>query len=301
MESLWKIYCDEKEHPGQWLQWYRHQCAAFGWPPQDGYHLLGDTESLGGWSRVRNVMKTVQPGDWAVISLPGNRVGRLGQIVRTAVEDSQWDPLVRRSSLYPHGENGRRILLRWDMTVGPDNKEMVVKLTNDFQFKSGYEQRGTIRQIKSLSREKLSQVMNDPSNWVPVQSTFDREKSLSDYIAAYPHRLEEGMVRHPSQSVREKCFPDRTRSDAVLQDRDERLVVVECKKNSPQDRDLAQLSGYMRWMSAQFPEFGVPRGILVHGGSRRVHANLMRDATAMGIELVYHRLSVDFLSSDSGA
>ena len=48
--TLWKIYSMEVEYPGLWQQWYRHQCAAIGFPPDSGHKLYGNTKD-GGWCR----------------------------------------------------------------------------------------------------------------------------------------------------------------------------------------------------------------------------------------------------------
>jgi hypothetical protein len=39
--DLWKITCEEHLYPGLWQRWFRSQCVALGWPPQDGFHLDG--------------------------------------------------------------------------------------------------------------------------------------------------------------------------------------------------------------------------------------------------------------------
>jgi hypothetical protein len=59
--------------------------------------------------------------------------------------------------------------------------------------------------------------MNDPTNWVGLLSHFKYEKALSDYIAAYPHHLEDGLVPYPNAKVREKVFTDRKRLDVLLE------------------------------------------------------------------------------------
>src|SRR5207249_830452 len=100
----------------------------------------------------------------------------------------QWDPLVPRSRDLPTGEMGRRILVRWDLIVGPDSRDMVVALPPKLQLTSG-ELRPTITQVRSRSIKELTEVMNDPSNSVGLLTHFDYERALSGYIAAYPHQL----------------------------------------------------------------------------------------------------------------
>jgi RecB family endonuclease NucS len=106
--------------------------------------------------------------------------------------------------------------------------------------------------------------MNDPSNWVGLLSQFSYEKSLSDYIAAYPHRLEDGLLPHPDKKIRERVLNDRGRLDVLLLDRDSFPVIVRCKQHQPSVGDIDQLRRYIRRFAHE--EKQKARGILVHGG-----------------------------------
>jgi hypothetical protein len=70
----------------------------------------------------------MQVGDWVLVALQSHRVGRLGQVTGNAIQVYKWNPLVQPSRDYSCGEMGRRIFVRWDMTVGLDSRELVVKL-----------------------------------------------------------------------------------------------------------------------------------------------------------------------------
>ncbi len=76
--TLWKIYSMEDEFPGLWRQWYRHQCVAVGFNPSWGCRLRGKTKDFGGWRAVRARLLEVAVGDFIIVALKGNRVGRLG-------------------------------------------------------------------------------------------------------------------------------------------------------------------------------------------------------------------------------
>jgi hypothetical protein len=245
-----------------------------------------------GWSRTRNALHRIEIGDYVVVSLRGNRVGRLGQVTGKAFEDGVWDPLVPPGPGYPEGEMGRRIFVRWDLTVGPDDRDKVVLMPKGSRFTSG-ELNSTIGEIKSMSLSSLKAVMADPENWESLFAHFDYEKALSGYIATYPHHLEDGLTPHPSQKIREKVFKDRTRSDVILLDRDELTVIVECKQGQPIVDDVEQLRGYLRRF---FKETKLnARGILVHGGSKKLHADVDAAATkSPKIEVIQHRLEVEF-------
>ncbi len=290
---LWKVSCVEHEYPGMWHRWYRHQCVAVGWPSKDRWWLErpGGKQSPG-WSKGRNALLAIEEGDFVVVALRGHRVGRLGQVIGKAVGDDEWDPLVPKSRDLPHGEMGRRILVRWDMTVGPEDRELVVLLPEDARFTAG-ELYPAISEIRSVSIKKLRKTMNDVANWVGLLRHFAYERSLSDYIAAYPHRLEDGLVPHPNDKVRERVFDDSTRSDVLLLDRKEQPVLVECKQGQPTVRDLVQLRQYLARLRKETGQSA--RGILVHGGARKLR-NDVRAAAARQprIELVQYRVDVEF-------
>jgi RecB family endonuclease NucS len=142
--------------------------------------------------------------------------------------------------------------------------------------------------------------MNDPTNWVGLLSHFKYEKALSDYIAAYPHHLEDGLVPYPNAKVRERVFTDRTRLDVLLLDRKERPVIVECKQGAPTPDNLRQLRAYMKLLRKETGRNDV-RGILVHGGSRKLRREVVRAAAlAPRVEIVQYRLQVDFAGSSAG-
>lgn len=287
---LWKINCMEDRYPGMWHRWYRHQCVAVGWHAKWGYSLHGPTNDPG-WSRARSALQRITVGDHVVVALHGHRVGRIGEVTDKLIRDEDWDPLVPRTKRDPDGEMGRRVLVRWDMTVGPDTRDQVVLLPDGCRFTGG-ELRSTVAKIRSVSLGELRDAMNDPSNWVGLLSHFPYEQALSDFIAAYPHRLEDGLVLHPSEKVRERVFGDGTRSDVLLLDRDDQPVIVECKQYSPTIDDLKQLRHYLRLLTSETKEEA--RGILVHGGSGKLRADVARLASKHQIEIVRYQLDVDF-------
>jgi hypothetical protein len=296
--KLWKIYAMEDYFPGLWHQWYRHQCVAVGFAPYRGCKLHGKTEH-GGWRLARSKLLQIGVGDFVVVALKGHRVGRLGQVTEIHIEDHEWNPLVPKSRDSPEGEIGRRIFVRWDLTCGPDDRDLVVALPDGARFNGG-ELRPTISQIRSQTLDQLRASMNDPANWVALLSHFRYEKALSDYIAAYPHHLEDGLVPYPNAKVREKIFTDRTRLDVLLLDRTERPVIVECKQGAPTLGNLKQLRGYMSLLEKETGRNDV-RGILVHGGSRKLRGDVVTAAAvAPKIEIVQYQLQVDFAGSPAG-
>ena len=128
---------------------------------------------------------------------------------------------------------------------------------------------------------------------------FDYEAALSGYIAAYPHRLEDGLLPYPNERLRERVFSDGTRLDVLLMDKDGIPVVVECKQGSPSSKDLRQLRGYMKHIRKALRQ--KPRGILVHGGARKLCNEVRRLAASRPkIEVVQRKLEVGFSISGQG-
>jgi hypothetical protein len=244
MTTLWKIACQEDVYPGMWQRWYKNQCAAVGWAAAWGYKLNGPSEGGKGWSAARNAIKEMQLGDYIVVALRGHRVGRLGQITGKKIEGDEWDPLVPIGPGLPDGEMGRRIEVRWDLAVGPNNQDLVVQLPSEKTFSNG-ELRPTVSRIQSLSLENLKREMDDPTNWVSLLGSFKYEKALSDFIANYPNRLEDGLLPHPNSKIRERVFRDNTRLDVLLIDKENKPVIVECKQHAPSTQDIKQLRHYM--------------------------------------------------------
>jgi hypothetical protein len=292
--ALWKVTCQENKFPGMWQRWFRHQCVGIGWPPEKGFHL--DKPNSQGWNRAREALKSVAVGDEIIVTLRGNRVGRLGSVTGKAIEDDQWDPLVPPSSDVKKGHLGRRILVRWDLTVGPDSRDMVVALPPEARLSTG-ELRSTISQVRSRTTKQLVAAMNDESNWVGLLTHFDYERSLSGYIAAYPHRLEDGLLPHPNERVRERVFGNRSRLDVLLTDRRNVPVIVECKHGNPTLDHLDQIRRYMKLLhkETKIP----PRSILVHGGARKLAPGVARAAKKIPkVEIVQYTLNVDFAQCD---
>jgi hypothetical protein len=289
--KLWRITCQEDKYPGMWQRWYKHQCVAVGWPPGWGFKLEEGLRSYG-WSRARNAIKQIEPGHWIIVTLSGHRVGRLGQVTDKAIAETDWNPFVQRSRSYRYGEIGRRILVRWDMIHAPDNRDQVILLPERIRFTTG-ELRPTICEIPSRKLTQLQRAMNDPSNWVGLDTYFDYESALQGYIAAYPHDLEDGMLPHSDKKIREKVFKDRTRSDVLLIDRDQRPVIVECKQGPPSPANVAQIRHYMRHLGTETKRN--PRGILVHGGALKLAAAVRKAAAQKPkVEIVRYTLKVDF-------
>ena len=289
--TVWKINCMETKYPGMWQRWFRNQCVAVGWRSTWGFPLTGPSND-GGWRRTRSALQKMALGDIVVATLQGHRVARIGQVTGKAVGDTDWNPLVPRSPDQPDGEMGRRIFVRWDLTVGPEDRDLVVLMPQGSRL-SGGELRPTISEVKSISYKKLLSAMNDSANWQSLFAHFDYEKALSGYIATYPHHLEDGLTQHPSEKVRERTFGDRSRLDVILLDRQERPVIVECKQGQPTLADIEQLRGYL--ISLQKEKNVSARGILVHGGAKKLHDDVQRAAGRKpAIEVVQHRLQVDF-------
>ncbi|MGB7728405.1 MAG: hypothetical protein WBL50_10255 [Candidatus Acidiferrum sp.] len=291
-KQYWKICCQEKEVAGLWQRWFKNQCVAVGWRIRPGLAMEGPTKSRG-WARARNVMIQIKPGDMIVVQLKDNRVGRVGEVVRS--EFDKWNPLVSPNKKHPEGRYGRRIAVRWDLNVGPTDVGTVVGLPKGSQLPANVA-RPTICAIDPKLYESVVEAMKNENNWLGLQGRFKFETSLSDYIANFPHTLEDDLLPYPDVKVREKVFPNKSRSDVLLIDGRDFPVVVECKQGSPTIKDINQLRGYMK----RFQELTgrKTRGILVHGGAGTLKDEVRQKMKHYpAIKFVQYSLQVGFASS----
>ena len=296
MTTLWKIACQEDKYPGMWRRWFKNQCVAVGWPKERGYKLNGKSEGNSkGWSAARNAIKEMAIGDLVLVTLRGHRIGKIGEIVGKRIEDNEWDPLVPPGHQIPHGDKGRRILVRWELTTGPEDPDMVIQIPPEFTFTIG-ELRPTISKIRSRTVAQVRKLMNDPRNWVGLLSKFGHEKALSDYIATYPNHLEDGLLPHPNMKIREMVFEDKSRLDVLLLDRRGIPVIVECKQHAASIKHITQLRQYVLRLEKQIEQKA--RGILVHSGAQKLATDVIRAAKKRPkIEIVCYRLRVEFTRS----
>jgi hypothetical protein len=306
--NLWKITCQEDDFPGLWQLWYKYQCVAVGYPPKwlrenERKNTAWWKRRRSGWHQVENRLNDIQIRDFIVVALPGRRIGRLGEVIEKRVEDEQWEELVPPSPDEEEGLLGRRILVRWDLEHSPDSSDQVVQLPEDFALNPGEWRPALARIHRRSAIEQFKKIMADPKNWVGLLGRFGYEQALSDYIALHPHRLEDGLLPHPNKRVhenvlrvREKVFKDRSRADVLLLDRDNKPVIVECKQESPTVDDIGQLRHYIKRLKE---DIDMPaRGILVHGGARKVHRKVALEAKkSPALEIIQYKLDVNFAPS----
>jgi hypothetical protein len=79
----------------------------------------------------------------------------------------------------------------------------------------------------------------------------------------------------------------------------EKPVIVECKQGSPTRKHLKQLRGYMKRLQKETGGKDA-RGILVHGGSRKLRREVIMAATLTPrVQIVQYLLRVDFAGGPS--
>jgi hypothetical protein len=293
----WKINCMEDTYPGLWHSWFREQIVAVGWPPDD-CGLRNETSERA-WSDARRYLLQINPGDKVIVQLKHWRVGRIGTVLSKQIEDSEWKPSVPPQS-GDQGEMGRRLQVRWDLTTGPLTPSYVVELPPEARPNMRI-WRLTLSPVPDKAFAAMERAAKEESNWVSLVPGFASERALSEYIIALPHLLEDGLLPYPSESARELVFPDRSRLDVLLLDRDQNIVIVECKQGAPSRPDVEQLRRYMR--NAEKLRTGLRvgkniRGILVHGGARKLSPEVRAESRrAPAIELVQFSVSVGFTAS----
>lgn len=289
----WSVYCREDIWPGLWRIWELYQIVTLGWSPGGDFHMDGTGRQKRRWTEARKKLESMTPGDRVVARLPSNRIGRVGQIMEKRVRDEEWDPVVPKSPDLEDGEQGRRILVRWDFAIGPSDRNYACALPEEFRLSSG-ELRRTITELDRKQFERFKKALSDESNWGPAfADTFAYEGALSDLIATYPERLEAGLRPYPLAKVREQIASGKNRMDVLLVDGDGTPVVVECKQGSPSLSHIKQLQGYRQAIQKRLKT--MPRGILVFGGTPNV-SKTVRDAAAKSpkVELFSYRLDVTF-------
>ncbi len=292
--NVWKVYCMENNWPGLWKRCYQEQVAPIGFPPP--YFTFLKDSKHNNWGKVREPLSRIKIGDTIILSLPDNRVGRIGLVTDLKVKDDEWRPLIPKSKQYENGEMGRLIEVRWDMTSGPLSHDMVVKLPSEARFHSG-RLRAAIAAVPPKLYVAIQCAMKDSKNWTPASGhIFKLEQSISDFIAQHPHMLEDGMTPYPSKKVREKVFRDGSRSDVLLIDTKGNTVIVECKQGVPTIEAVNQLRGYIHnALREEQIERRKLRGILVYGGKGQVDKDVVRAcAKSPRIELVSYNLNVSF-------
>jgi Endonuclease NucS len=195
---------------------------------------------------------------------------------------------------------GRRIHVKWDLKTGPLTPDYVVKLPTKAQPNIGI-WRPTVSALPNAAFRAIELAVAEKDNWGRLLPGFASERALSEYISASPHLLEDGMVLYPSEDARELVFPDGTRLDVLLLDRDGNITVVECKQDAPSLQNIAQLRGYMR--NAEKLNTGMKvgkkiRGILVHGGARKLRPEVRKESRrSPHIELLQFSVTVGFAPS----
>ena len=295
----WKFFCMEDVYPGLWRRWFTSQAVAVGWCANHGFHLEGESDGGRRWSQARRCLGEMRAGDQVVVHLKHHRIGRIGEVVDKAISDSDWAPLVPPTQDMPEGEMGRRVRVRWDLSGGLVDPEVVVELPESARLSPG-QLRPALCELDLPGFRRVRRASHDPANWVPLLAhRFAYERSLSEYIAAYPHRLEDGLVAYPYAKVREKVFPDGSRSDVLLMASDGTPVVVECKQGTPTTGHVRQLSNYIKQCEELTGKRA--RGILVHGGSRRLSRDVKRAMRSIGgrrMAAVSHKIDVDFASAE---
>lgn len=296
--NYWKVNCMEDKYPGLWQTWFLQQTVAIGWPTP--HYALDGTTSDKSWAAARAAASQVRTGDRIIVQLSDSRVGRIGTVTQVRIEDADWSPTVPVDKEHPNGEMGRRIDVRWDLRVGPVSPSAVARLPVDARFK-GRALRSTIVRLREGAAEKIAEALAVEANWTSVHPRFASERAISEYINAFPHLLEDGLRPYPTVKTREFAFSDKRRSDVLLLDRQGRLVIVECKQNSPSEADVNQIRHYMAMARKEILDpksKATIRGLLLHGGSRKISDAVMKLAmTQPKIELVRFAVSVDFASS----
>ncbi len=195
---------------------------------------------------------------------------------------------------------GRRIEVRWELMTGPLAPQFAIHLPSEARPNMRI-WRPTLSKMPKAMFEEIEKAARDENNWVSIVPGFAKERAMSEFISTSPHLLEDGLRPYPSTAAREMVFPDRSRLDVLLLDRDNSIVIVECKQSAPTLANIQQLRAYMR--NAEKLRMGMKvgrniRGILVHRGARKLKPDVRDESLRFPkIELVVFSVNVGFVPS----
>ena len=100
---------------------------------------------------------------------------------------------------------GRRIQVRWDLTCGPIDRDLIVSLPEGSRFAVN-ELLPTITEIKSRTLDQLRDAMNNPENWVGLLAHFKYERPCRTTLQLTRTILRMDWCRIPIQRSARKCF-----------------------------------------------------------------------------------------------
>jgi len=198
-ETLWKITCMEDDNPGLWQRWLKCQCVTVGYAPRWECKMEGGKmKGAGDWIKARNALKSIEPGtsSWPRFQGVGSADSvRWWKCELTTTSGTLWSSI-------PDDEpgDGPEILVRWDLEHGPDSLDQIGPASGRLRHRVAW----NLNRIWDKSVKEFEEIMANPANWVGLVGHFGYEWALSDYIALYPHRLEDGLRPHPSKRFARK-------------------------------------------------------------------------------------------------
>lgn len=289
----------EDKYPGLWHTWFTEQVVAVGWwPPRWSLQSQSKYER-DAWNMARRCLMRIKPEDRIVVQLKDWRIGRIGTVLKLKIKDEEWNPTVPAQK-GDFGEQGRRIEVRWDLMTGPLGPQSAIQLPVEARPNMRI-WRPTLSEMPKLAFARIEKAAQDEKNWVNILRGFVKERAMSEFISESPHQLEDGLRPYPSAKARELVFADGSRLDVLLLDRNNNVVIVECKQGAPTIANIQQLRGYMR--NAEKLKTGLEvgrkiRGLLVHGGARKLEADVRHESIkSPKVELVTFTVNVGFAPS----
>ena len=139
---------------------------------------------------------------------------------------------------------GRCVDVRWDLATGPLGPQFAIELPPEVRPNNRI-WRPTISKMSRSAFESIERAAKNEDHWASIVPGFAKERAMSEFISVSPHLLEDGLRPYPSKAARELVFVDGSRLDVLLLDRDNSVVIVECKQGAPTIADIRQLRGYM--------------------------------------------------------
>src|SRR5205807_2467752 len=273
VQNYWSVICPETEAPGLWKTWLSEKCVAIGWPPSRR-KLDGPTDSPG-WDIARIRAQQIAPGDIVIPYLLRYRFGIPGEVLKVAIEDSEWRPTVPKGGYARNpdeAELGRRIEVRWLQKDAPP-LDKIALVPKKMQTPGG-EFKKTIQSVKPERYSHFMGIISNPANWIAYEegdsptdagsveqtdpSSEPDEVKLSiletqvrSILAKNLHTIEPGLRQHPDYDQLEEVTFDLGRLDLLCIDAKQKLTIIELQKGYLNEGHIGKVCRYYGWFAAK--------------------------------------------------
>ena len=204
------------------------------------------------------------------------RFGIPGEVLKVAIEDSEWRPTVPKGGYAKNpdeAELGRRIEVRWLQRDAPP-PDKIALVPNNVRTAGG-EFRQTIQSVKPERYSHIMGIISDRTNWIAYEqagSQIDagsdeeqidpssepdegklliQETQIRSILAKNLHTIEPGLKRHPKFDRVEEVAFDLGRLDLLCIDAKQKLTIIELQKGYLNEGHIGKVCRYYGWFAAK--------------------------------------------------